>query len=226
MDEGSNRMSLYEEVRRKIFGNHNPYAGFPAAQWAGTWYHDHGARLDIFKKAIDKAKPGIIVEVGSFVGESAIFMADYLKTINRESVIVCIDTWCGGIDHWEKVPEKLKFWFGRPSLFYQFMGNVIVMGAQDRILPISMDSLNGARLLNLLHIVPQMVYVDGSHEEGDVLRDYEAFWRLLPSGGVMLVDDLTGWFPTVLHDWDWFIKAHQLIPIVDNENGKGMLVKP
>lgn len=217
-------MSQYETCRQKIFGAHQPYAGFPAKEWAGTWYNDPGATRDIFKLALDRASPGVVVEVGSFVGESAIFMANHLKATKRDAVILCVDTWGGGIDHWEKVPEKLKFWFGRPSLFYQFMGNVIVRGASDRVLPIALDSLNGARLLKLLGIVPNLVYVDGSHEEGDVLRDYEAYWALLPKGGVMLVDDLTGWFPGVVRDFEKFVKMWGLSPVVEGE--KGMLIKP
>lgn len=218
-------MSLYEAVRKKIFKDHQPYAGFPAREWSGTWYNDHGACRETFKKAIEQANPHVIVEVGSFVGESAIFMAKHIKATKRNCVILCVDTWCGGIDHWEKVPEKLRFWFGRPSLFYQFMGNVIAHGVQDVILPVSMDSINGARLLKLLGIYPDLVYVDGSHEEGDVLRDYEEYWELLHPGGVMLVDDLTNWFPSVIRDWDKFLAIHSLTPALI-EGEKGMLIKP
>lgn len=217
-------MRIYDMLIQRILHGHNPYAGYPVAQWAGTWYNDYGARRDIFKRAIDKLAPGLIVEVGSFVGESAIFMAEHLRTKPGDWAILCIDTWCGGIDHWEKVPEKLKFHFGRPSLYYQFIGNVMQHGVQDLIVPLSIDSLNGARLLELLRITPSLVYVDGSHEEGDVLRDYEAYWKLLPSGGLMLVDDLTNWFPPVVRDFERFVKEHNLTPEVDNE--KGLMIKP
>lgn len=220
-------MTLYETIRRKIFRDHQPYAGFPVKEWAGTWYNDHGAFRPMFKTAIEQANPGVIVEVGSFVGESAIHMANVCKQQGRGAVILCVDTWGGGIDHWEKVPEKLRFWFGRPSLYYQFIGNVIAKGASDMILPIAVDSINGARLLKLLGIVPQMVYVDGSHEEGDVLRDYEAYWSLLPRGGVMLVDDLTNWFPGVLKDFDRFCKLYSLDPVIDRtQDEKGLFIKP
>lgn len=218
-------MSLYQAIRRKIFKDHNPYQGFPSKEWSGVWYNDQAACRNTFKRAIDMANPHVIVEVGSFVGESAIFMADYIKSRKLNCVIICVDTWCGGIDHWEKVPEKLKFWFGRPSLFYQFMGNVIERGASDVIIPLSMDSINAARLLKMLDIYPDLVYVDASHEEGDVLRDYEAYWSLLHSGGILLVDDLTNWFPSVIRDWDRFIANHNIInPIVEGE--KGLIVKP
>lgn len=216
-------MRLYDDIMAKLYHGHNPYANYPTRDWAGTWYGDPGAQRQMFKTAIDRSCPGLIVEVGSFVGESAIFMAQHLRATQREAVILCIDTWYGGIDHWEKAYEKLRFHFGRPSLYYQFMGNVIARGFSDMIIPLSLDSINGARLLKLFGIVPNMVYVDASHEEGDAVRDYEAYWSLLPKGGVLLVDDLTGWFPGVVKDFDKFIKLSSLNPTIEGE--KGMVVK-
>lgn len=224
MDEDFNRMNIYQTLLEKIHHNQSPYTDFPVGFWAGTWYDDHGARREMFTKAIDRVNPGLIVEVGSFVGESAIFMSEHLKKRKQDAAILCIDTWMGGIDHWEKRPADLKFWFGRPSLYYQFMGNVIQRGHQDMILPLSLDSLNGARLLRLLGIVPSLVYVDASHEQGDALRDYEAYWNLLDKGGGLLVDDLTGWFPGVLHDWAAFTDIYKLNPEVEGE--KGFVIKP
>lgn len=216
-------MTIYEELLAKIHHGVSPYKDFPMSFWAGTWYNDAGARREMFKKAIDRINPKLIVEVGSFVGESAIFMAEHLKATKRSAAILCIDTWMGGIDHWEKRPADLKFWFGRPSLYYQFIANVMQKGHSDMILPLSLDSLNGARLLKLLKIVPDLVYVDASHEQGDALRDYEAYWELIPKGGGLLVDDLTGWFPGVVHDWTDFIAIHDLKSEVEGE--KGFVIK-
>lgn len=216
-------MTLYEELIQKIYHGHNPYTGFPVGQWAGVWYNDGGARRDIFVRVIEQIKPKLIVEVGSFVGESSIFMAEQLKRHRSDGVVLCIDTWLGGIDHWKSVPEKLRFHFGRPSLYYQFIGNVIQRGCHDTILPLTLDSLNAARLLKMLQIVPDMLYIDGSHEEGDVLADYEAYWPLLISGGAFLVDDLTGWFPGVLGDWKLFVMSHDLKVEVEGE--KGLIIK-
>ena len=66
-------MTKHQELLKLIHRGKNPYDGFPVREWSGTWYNDPGARREIFKSFIDVSKPGIIVEVGSFVGESAIF---------------------------------------------------------------------------------------------------------------------------------------------------------
>lgn len=218
-------MTVYQTLLDKIHHGQSPYAGFPVSQWAGTWYNDPGAARAIFERAIIRAGPGLIVEVGSFVGESTIHMAKIIKQRKLDAAILAVDTWMGGIDHWKSVPEKLRFWFGRPSLYYQFIGNVVQHGCQDVILPLSLDSLNAARLLEMLNLHPNLIYVDGSHEQGDVLRDFEAYWALLAKGGCMMVDDLTNWFPGVLHDYDTFCNAHSLKP-VETEGEKAMFAKP
>lgn len=217
-------MNRYTDLRQRILHGHDPYANYPFKQWAGTWYDDPGAKRTVFDKLLTDAKPNVVIEVGSFVGESTIYMAKILKRVNPGSVIISVDTWLGGIDHWMKVPEKLKFWFGRPSLYYQFIGNVMANQCQDVILPLALDSLNAARLLANLQISADFIYIDASHEQGDVLRDYEAYWPLLNRYGTFLVDDLTGWFPGVCKDWETFVSSNNLKASVEGE--KGWVIKP
>lgn len=209
-------MTKYNELLQLLHRGKSPYAGYPAAQWAGTWYGDPGARREIITRQLDKLPPAaVVVEVGSFVGESAIFMARHLKAraieMNTEpAVILCLDTWYGGIDHYQGAPEKIQMHFGRPDLYYKFMANVITHGCDDMILPVAIDSLNGARLLKALNIRPDFIYVDASHEEGDAGRDYEACWDVLKVGGILLVDDISNHFPGCVKDWGAFAERHGL----------------
>jgi len=217
-------MTIYQSLLDKLHRGKSPYIGFPVNEWAGAWYGDHGAMRHIFKQAIDKANPGLIIEVGSFVGESAIFMAEYLQATGKDAAILCVDTWYGGVDHYKGAPEKINMHFGRPDLYYRFVSNVIQRGQQDRIVPLALDSINAARLLKALGITAKLIYVDGSHEPGDALKDMIAYWQLLEPGGVMLVDDLSDWFPGVVQDWHNFLDAFGLKPFA-MEGEKGMLVK-
>jgi hypothetical protein len=41
----------------------------------------------------------------------------------------------------------------------------------------------------------------------------------------MLVDDLTGWFPGVVADWNEFITHHNLVPVIA-EGEKALVIKP
>lgn len=209
-------MTKFNELLQLLHRGVNPYLGYPWQQWLGAWYGDPGAQRDILKRCLDKAafnaggKPMVVVEVGSFVGESAIYQAKHLKATGRDAVVLCIDTWYGGIDHYKGAPEKINMHFGRPDLFYRFMANVIRHECQDMILPLAIDSLNGCRLLKAMCILPNLVYVDASHEQGDARRDYEAYWDILPPGGIMIVDDISNHFPGCVYDWNEFAKHHKI----------------
>ena len=50
----------------------------------------------IFPELIDRVgKPGLIIEVGSWKGLSAVNMAKHIKKKNIDCELVCIDTWLG-----------------------------------------------------------------------------------------------------------------------------------
>lgn len=218
-------MSQFDDLLNLIHLGKNPYEGFPEGLWRGTWYNDPGAARQIFKDAIDRLNPRLIIEVGSFVGESAIFMANHIKARKLDCVILCVDTWYAGFDHWKGAREKIQHHFGRPDFYYKFMANVIANDCQRVILPFASDSLNGARILRWLGVRPQLIYVDASHEEGDVLRDYDVYWDLLESGGGLLVDDLSGHFPGVVADWMEFCGKHDLYAVL-TEGEKALVIKP
>ncbi len=217
-------MNVFDFLIEKLHNGKNPYAGFPAAEWGGTWYGDPGAARDIFKESIKvtNASTKLIIEVGSFIGESAIHMSKFVKP---GGAILCVDTWYAGFDHWKGAREKIQMHFGRPDFYYKFIANVITRECQDRIVPFAMDSIGAARVIGWLGLVPQLIYVDASHEKGDVLRDYEAYWALLPSGGGMLVDDLSNHFPGVVEDWTYFTSKYNLKPKLA-EGEKALIIKP
>jgi len=218
-------MRPFDLLLDKIHEGKNPYTGFPAAEWSGTWYGDPGAAREIFAKCIERIKPHIIIEVGSFVGESAIHMAKLIKKQGRPTAILCVDTWYAGFDHWKGAREKIRMHFGRPDFYYKFIANVITNDCQDVIVPLAMDSIGAARVIKWLGLGPGLIYVDASHEKGDVARDYEAYWDLLPSGGGMLVDDLSNHFPGVVEDYSYFCGKYALKPVL-TEGEKALLLKP
>jgi len=218
-------MNPFQLLLDKVHLGKNPYTDFPVKEWEGVWYGDPGAQREIYGKCIALTNPGLIIEVGSFVGESAIHMAKIIKAQGRSCAILCVDTWAFGFDHYLGAREKIRPHFGRADLFYRFMANVITHGCQDVIVPLAIDSINGARVVKWLGLVPQLIYVDASHEEGDVIRDYEAYWDLLTPGGGLLADDLSGHFPGVVKDWTVFTSMNNLTPVL-TEGEKALLIKP
>lgn len=218
-------MTVFDRLIADLHKGKNPYTSFPASEWRGAWYGDPGAAREIFSASIDQTAPGVIIEVGSFVGESAIHMAKTIKAKQIDAAILCIDTWYGGFDHYVGAPEKINMHFGRSDLFYRFIANVIENGCQDVIVPFAMDSTNAARVLQRLGISARLIYVDASHEEGDVLRDFESYWPLVQSGGGLLADDLSNHFPGCVHDWKQFTEKYNLSP-TRTEGEKALVIKP
>lgn len=146
-----------------------------------------------FSSIITAQKPKIIVEIGSWYGFSAISMANILKKEQLDSMIICIDTWLGSIEHWagNVNREQLMLKNGYPQVFYQFMSNVKNAGHLDTIFPIPMPSLAALRWMDLKGVKADMVYIDGSHNEHDVNWDLRYSFSILNDGGTLCGDDYT-----------------------------------
>ena len=223
-------MNHYQNLIDKIHLGVNPYEGFPGHAWPTDffgWRSEH----EYFDRLIQDLRPGLIIEVGSFLGGSAINMARLLaKNELAESAILCVDTWLAEQILWT-IPEhrdRLKMTFGSPCFYYTFLSNVMARGCQDKIVPLRMPSLSASRLLRQLDIRAKLVYIDGCHEEGDVLRDLEAYWDLLLPGGAMLIDDYSPqgdvMFAGLVSDVDRFASDQGLL--LEAANDKAILYKP
>ena len=211
-------MNRHKELLRLLHGDHDPYRNFPAGEWNTKWVA-WGSSHPWFQETIRLVRPRTIIEVGTFTGASAIHMAKYLEAENLEAAVICVDTFLGGIDHWTSARELLGAHFGRPSIYYEFLSNVINHKQQSRIVPFPLDSLNAARFFKHIGLSAEMVYIDGSHERGDVRRDLEMYWPLVNGGGAMLIDDITGHFPGVVQDVDEFCSGAGLKLETNAEKG-------
>ena len=81
---------------------------------------------------------------------------------------------------------------GRPTVYYQFLVNIIKENLTHTVLPVSMTSILGARLLQRFEYRPQLIYLDSAHEQGETLIELSLYWNLLIPGGILFGDDW-GW---------------------------------
>lgn len=147
------------------------------------WNSDH----PIFEELVNKTKPKVIIEVGTWKGRSARRWADL-----SDADLYCIDTWLGGIDHFlsDKPQDGMNpDEHGSPRIYEQFLRNFADHPAAHRIHPVRQTSLNGARALAARGLFADLIYIDGSHEYEDAYADICAYLPLLAPNGVLFGDD-------------------------------------
>lgn len=170
----------------------DPFAGFEPRADATCW--GWNSTRPIFEHLIRGMRPRRIIEVGTWLGASAVVMARLLRQYECDgAAIICVDTFLGSKEHWQHEDGRghLALRHGFPTLYEQFMSNVANAGLQESIVPLPLPSAIAARVLGDAHLDAQLVYIDGSHEEEDALADMRAYWKLIVPGGALFGDDWT-----------------------------------
>lgn len=165
------------------------YAGFPLADYKDNlegWDGDNS----IFSHLVDRFKPKLIVEVGTWKGQSAVTMAKACQSHGLDTAIICIDTWLGSEEHWLTWPHELRLVNGYPTLYRQFIANVLLRGLQEMIVPLPTSSITGAALLKHFNIQADMIYIDANHDGDAVRADIEHYYPLVRPGGMLFGHDL------------------------------------
>lgn len=130
------------------------------------------------KEFIRAKQPKIVVELGSWLGLSTIFMASHLTSGSK---IYAVDHWAGSREvEYADVTKRI------PTLFQQFLSNCIHHKQTETIIPVRMDTLEAARALN---VQPDLIYIDAAHTEIAVFNDIINWYPKLKSGGICCGDD-------------------------------------
>ena len=177
-----------EKVRAKLFGSdYDPYVNFIPIEFdGGGWSSEH----ESFGLYINQFRPKLIVEVGTWFGGSSRTMTKACLDAGIEDFeIVCIDTFLGSFEHWDRTSATMKFINGRPNNYEQFISNTIHYKYQPYITPFPVDSINGYHVLKNLGITPDMVYIDAGHDYASALADYRNYAEILKPAGVLIGDD-------------------------------------
>lgn len=189
----------------------DPFNDFEPAGWVDPtdrWDSHHA----YFDAAVAELRPRVIVEVGSFLGASSRHFAALLEAAGLDGVVICCDTWLAERVLWGSAEWRphLRHVNGRPEYYKCWLANALAAGLEDYLCPLPMDSRGGARYLADCGIAAEVVYIDGSHEPGDVAQDLALYWEVLRPGGVMLIDDYHALFPGVVGDVDEFCRRRGL----------------
>lgn len=148
-------------------------------------YKMHGwhTHRDQVEELFRTRKIETVVEVGSWLGRWTILVAQFLPEGGK---IYAVDHWKGSVEHHD--PTSLESTF-LPTLFQQFLSNVIHCGVKDKVVPIKMDSIEAAKLFKEQGIRADLIYLDAAHDYQSVIADLQAWYPLLAEGGILTGDD-------------------------------------
>lgn len=125
---------------------------------------------------------GSIVEIGSFMGLSAIVLAiGLVDSGNFTARIHCVDTWAGSPEHGHL--EIVR----RGRLYDLFLANVEDAGIAALVHPIRLPSVEAARRFAPASV--DLLFVDGDHSEEAASADLRAWWPTIRPGGTVLGHD-------------------------------------
>ena len=176
-----------KRVCNQIHAGIDPYADFQPYEYDGFGWNSNDTS---FKDVIESVKPNLIVEVGTWLGASAVNMANICFDLGIERSkleIVCVDTWLGSVEHFTMGSLTRKN--GHPVIYEQFLSNIIHKQLTDVITPFPIDSINAHECLKAWDIKPDMIYIDAAHDYQSVKLDVFVWSQVLRSGGWMLFDD-------------------------------------
>lgn len=172
-----------------------PSACPPPNKPANKSAKDIARKKDLFEDICQTIQPQEILEIGSWMGASAISWKQASSAHKKESIVYCIDTWLGSPEHylstcgnaWDR--EKLSINDKGPQFFEDFLANIHGAGYENHILPMRADSYSALSYLNKIDASFDVIYIDGAHDEISVFRDITMAHQLIRNGGAICGDD-------------------------------------
>jgi predicted O-methyltransferase YrrM len=157
------------------------------------WYVNSDQMESLFKQT----KINVAIEVGCWLGLSTRHIATLLPPDGK---LYAVDHWLGSIEHQDRL--------SLPTLYDQFLSNVIHAGLTHVIVPMKMSSLEAAPIIRSMGVVPDLVYIDASHDTESVLADLNAWFPFVKGHGILCGDDWT--WGSVRTAVEIFAQEHQL----------------
>jgi predicted O-methyltransferase YrrM len=132
-----------------------------------------------------------LLEIGSWVGNSAVLWADTIRSTGRKGMVLCVDPWQPYFKvEQEKAysaPTIMNKALKKDRIFKLFLYNIKTSGHSDMVYPIKGPSDQVLPLLQEKSF--DMVYVDGDHSYSAIKRDLQNAARLIGEGGIIAGDD-------------------------------------
>lgn len=150
-------------------------------QFGEAWFNYQ----KLYSSMVEKFPSGSkFVEVGSWKGKSAAYLAVEIINSKKDISLDCVDTWKGSAEHINDEYVKSN------SLYDLFIKNTSSLSSV--INPIKMDSVGASK--NYGDKTIDFIFIDANHEYIYVKNDIEAWFPKVKVGGIIAGHDYeSGW---------------------------------
>lgn len=135
---------------------------------------------DIYTEMVDKASDGsVFVELGVWMGKSAIFMAETIKNSGKKITFYAVDSWKKEVNFLgsEGVFEK-----NNGDIFPQFLKNCVDCGVSNYIKPLRMRTELASEFFPPESL--DFVFIDAGHDPVPFRMDLDKWLPKIKLGGV------------------------------------------
>lgn len=143
----------------------------------------------LFNRVNSLSESAIIAEIGSYKGRSTVAMG--YACIGTHRKIYCIDTWCGNDSENDTWCDN-NFDLNQKNFYHFWRENVVKNDLQDCVIPLvgysseiltQWDALTDGKKIDF-------IFIDGSHQYSDVLKDFELSYPIVRKGGWIALHDV------------------------------------
>ena len=153
----------------------------------------------LYKKMVDRFDSGShFVEVGAFLGRSAVFMAVEIINSGKNIKFDCVDHWEGSEEHNDNDEINLE------TLYEDFVVNI--KPVKGVINPVKAHSVEASKLYEPNSL--DFVFIDASHDEESVKEDLFHWLPRVKESGVIAGDDVNN--ENVANAVKWFFNDESL----------------
>ena len=155
--------------------------------------------MGLYKKVVKIFPSGShFVEVGAFLGKSAVFMAVEIINSGKRIKFDCIDHWIGSEEHYDNENVDTE------NLYEKFLENI--QPVKGVINPVKAESAMASKLYKLNSL--DFIFIDASHDERSVREDLTYWMPRLKEDGMIAGDDVDS--EGVANALKWFFDTKKL----------------
>ena len=155
--------------------------------------------VGLYRKVVEIFPSGShFVEVGSFLGKSAVFMAVEIINSGKRIKFDCIDHWKGSEEHYDN--ENID----TENLYEKFLENI--QPVKGVINPVRAESVMASKLYKPNSL--DFIFIDASHDERSVREDLTYWMPRLKENGMIAGDDIDN--EGVVNAVKWFFDTGKL----------------